>query len=53
MGALNDDVEDLMHQWVEERSVSSDHSHQTPKIIWQDCVAHFPEHFGKTFVGLS
>jgi len=50
---LNDDVKDLMHQWVEECSVSSDHSHQTPKIIWQDCVAHFRESFGESFVGLS
>jgi hypothetical protein len=50
---LNDDVKDITHQWVEERSVSSDHSHQTPKIIWLDCVAHFRESFGESFVGLS
>jgi hypothetical protein len=42
-----------MHQWVEEHSVSSDHNHQTPKIILQDCVAHFRESFGESFVGLS
>ena len=50
---LNDDVQDLMHQWVEKHSVSSDHSHQAPKSIWQDCVAHFCEHYGESFVGLS
>jgi hypothetical protein len=50
---LNDDVKDLMHLWVEECSLSSDHSHQTPKNIWQDYVAHFCERFGKSFVGLS
>ena len=50
---LNDGVQDLMHQWVEKRSVSSDHSHQAPKSIWQDCVAHFREHYGESFVGLS
>ena len=46
-------MQDLMHQWVEKRSVSSDHSHQAPKSIWQDCVAHFREHYGESFVGLS
>ena len=50
---LNDNVEDLMHQWAEKHSVSSDHSHQTPKIIWQDCVSHFCERFGESYVGLS
>ena len=50
---INDDVRDLMYQWVEKRSVSADHSHQAPKGIWQDCVAHFCEHYGKSFVGLS
>ena len=50
---LNDDVQDLMHQWVEKRAVSSDHSHQAPKSIWQDCVAHFCEHYGESFFGLS
>jgi len=38
---------------ISSRSVSSDHSHQTPKIIWQDWVAHFRESFGESFVGLS
>ena len=38
---LNDDVQDLMHKWVEKQAVSSDHSHQAPKSIWQDCIAHF------------
>ena len=50
---LNDDVQDLMHQWVEKQAVSSDHSHQAPKSIWQDCVAHFREHYDKSFFGLS
>ena len=46
---LNNDVKDPMHQWVEEHSVSSDHSHQTPEIIWQNCFAHFCESFGGSF----
>ena len=50
---LNDDVQDLMHQWVEKQAVSSDHIHQPPKSIWQDCVAHFCEHYGKSFFGRS
>lgn len=45
---INDDV-----QWVEKHSVSSDHSHQASKGIWQDCVAHFHELYGESFVGLS
>ena len=50
---INDDVQDLMYQWVVKRSVSADHSHQAPKGIWQDCVEHFREHYGESFAGLS
>lgn len=47
------DVTDLMHQWVEDRCVSVQHSHETAKAIWQDCVTHFTETCGDNFSGLS
>jgi len=47
------DVTHSMHQWVEERCLSVQHSHEIAKTIWQDCVAHFSKTCGDNFSGLS
>ena len=47
------DVTHSMHQWVEERCLSVQHSHKTATAIWQDCVAHFSKICGDNFSGLS
>lgn len=32
-----------MHQWVEQCAIHPDHLHDTPAILWCDCITHFTE----------
>ena len=45
------DVSDAVQQWVEERCVHPDHSHDRPLLVWNDSVRHFREECGEKFVG--
>ena len=42
-----------MHQWVKERAPHPGHLHDTPAIVWRDCVDHFLKEVGPTFYGLD
>ena len=42
-----------MYQWIEQRSTDSDHLHDTPAVVWRDCVAHFTKEVGPNFYGLD
>jgi hypothetical protein len=51
--ASGGDASAMMHQWVEERCLSQEHSHDSAKKVWNDCIAHFTEMFGDNFAGMS
>jgi hypothetical protein len=42
-----------MYQWIEQHSTDPDHLHDTPAVVWQDCVAHFTKEVGPNFYGLD
>jgi hypothetical protein len=37
---------DRMHYWVENHATDADHLHDTPAVVWHDCVAHFIKEVG-------
>jgi len=47
---LNDDVQDLLHQWVEKQAVSSDHSHQAPKVFGRTVLHIFVSTMARVFL---
>jgi hypothetical protein len=53
MPETGNDCTDQMHQWVKEQAIHPDHLHDTPVIVWHDCVAHFMKEVGPNFSGLD
>jgi len=53
MPETSNDCTDQMQQRVEEQATHPDNLHDTPAIVWHDCVAHFMKEVGPTFYGLD